>query len=375
MTERDLIVRCPGCGNGKVIALAVGQLLQCDICRTAFHAPVNEPGGEGGAAETDSFVVGLPPPPPTASGTQHPTAPNRSPADSSPAGSASRANTTKTRVWRTDDLDVATQKSPTPESESPDNPPGPLTTVLPPPADADDEQEDEELVLLEPRGRIWAVISIVAGSVIAVTFVLGGLYLFHRLATSGPSTTDVAKPKIKSSATNSSPGHWTDASKSSQRRDPITVKIERVRYGSVRVRDVQNQVITTEDENLLAITISVHNRGQRARGFQNWYGHAFAVEDGVEVIAELSDDQQRSYSLLKFDDVSQIEGQRLADQIDSKQTVQDTLVFLIPKNIDRGAIRFFRLTLPGAAVGMKDFFRFQIPASMIEGFGETPVAE
>ena len=369
MTERDVIVRCPGCGNGKVISLAVGQLLQCDICRTTFQAPIDMPDAGAAAAGTDAFIVGLPPAPAASTGSPERTPMSGAPTDPSRDAAARDPHITRTRSWRTEDFDVATPPAPAPRRDVPAIAPRcPAADSAEPTADARDDREGEELLLVEPRGRIWAVISILAGSIIVATLVLGGVLLFRGLAGVGPSDADVSTPTIQSSAVNSLNAHWTDASQASQRRDSVTLKVVRATYGTVRARDLRQQVITTEDDNLLAITVSVRNLGPRARGFQNWYGHAFEAGDGAEVIAELFDDQQRSYSLLKFDDVTRIEGQRLADQIDPKETVQDTVVFLIPKEIDRAAIRSFRLTLPGAAVGMNDFFRFQIPTSMIEGF-------
>ncbi len=155
----------------------------------------------------------------------------------------------------------------------------------------------------------------------------------------------------------------------------MKLKVERVFYGSIRVKDLSNQVLSTADDNLLGITVSALNQGSRPRAFENWYGHVFEAEQGEEIIAVLIDDQNRNYSLLKFDDVSHIEGQRLADKIGPQKTIQDTLVFLIPKDVDRSEIKYLRLTLPGAAVELSDFFRFQIPPTMIENFAASPADE
>ncbi|MFW6170361.1 MAG: hypothetical protein ACODAD_07720, partial [Planctomycetota bacterium] len=122
---------------------------------------------------------------------------------------------------------------------------------------------------------------------------------------------------------------------------------------------------------LLGITIEVRNQGTRPQGFKNWYGHAFETDQGSSVVAELTDNQNRAYSLLKFDDVRRIEGQSSTDSIAPKETVRDTVVFMIPEAVNCARIKYFRLTLPGAAVGISESFRFQIPSSMVEGFGDT----
>ncbi len=107
----------------------------------------------------------------------------------------------------------------------------------------------------------------------------------------------------------------------------------------------------------------------RSRGaFRSWYAGGFESEEGDEPLPELSDDLGRAYDLLRFDDVSSIEGQRLADEIEPHHDVQDTVVFLVPADVDRTTIRYFRLSLPAHAIGTADFFRFEIPVSMIIDF-------
>ena len=121
----------------------------------------------------------------------------------------------------------------------------------------------------------------------------------------------------------------------------------RVKYGAVRAKDLNNEVITTDDTNLLAITVSVHNRGDGRVQFRSWYAGGIEGADGQELLPELSDDAERAYSLLRFDDVSSIEGQRLADEIEPRHDVQDTVVFLVPADVDRTKIRYFRLSSAG----------------------------
>jgi hypothetical protein len=48
-----------------------------------------------------------------------------------------------------------------------------------------------------------------------------------------------------------------------------------------------------------------------------------------------------------------------------KQTAHDMLVYEIPPDVNRDAIKYYRLELPAAAIGGVGWFRFQIPASMV----------
>jgi hypothetical protein len=161
---------------------------------------------------------------------------------------------------------------------------------------------------------------------------------------------------------------WTDASRFSQRLGHAEVKVLRAFHGPIRVRDMNNQVVVTRDENLLAVTVSVRNLGPRPYPFFNWYVNVFEEGSGDPVAAELTDDHARQYALLRFDDASSVEGQRWAARIEPRDRVQDTVVFLVPDEVARGEIAYFRLSLPAAAVGLAGSFRFQIPVTMIEGF-------
>jgi hypothetical protein len=161
---------------------------------------------------------------------------------------------------------------------------------------------------------------------------------------------------------------WTDATRAAQRKERVIVRVESASYGAVRAKDLNRQVITTDVDNLIALTVSVRNRDFEARAFKSWYGHTFEADSGDVILAELFDDRERSYQMLKFDDVSSLEGQRLADEIEQGGFARDTLVFVVPKDVDRKKIKHFRLALPAVAVGLDGWYRFQIPVSMISGY-------
>jgi hypothetical protein len=341
MVEKDLIVRCPGCGNGKVISMALGQLLQCDVCQTCFQAPVSED-VNADTTDGDQSVVGAQP---AAPGPSQDDAASASPPPEA-QGSATDRRGGRSSSRRAEDFNLAAgagEPSDVPEA-----------------ANSSDQTDSRQ-----GPGWMWTVLSMVAVGVILTTVVTAVflllLYVVER------ARNRVAKlPPV--AVADQADAHWTDASKFSQRIDPMVLKVERCVYGSLRAKDLSRQVITTEDDNLLGITVSARNSGRRPRDFQNWYGHVFESPNGEEEIANLTDDQGRPYSLLKFDDVSYIEGQRLADQIRPGQCVQDTLVFLVPQETERTEITYFRLVLPGEAVGISQNFCFQIPTDMIVGF-------
>jgi len=346
MNQRDVIVRCPGCGNGKVIALAVGQLLQCDVCGTNFQAPLTDDHDDSSATPETSFPADV--------GEQPHTAERGRPAAAVPATSNSAktmkgsASPQPTRSW---DMGLEEEIAGDASSEATGPP-----------------QEEGKRGTDEGGGLVWNLLAVLAAAVILITL-CATVWLVIRRLPSSPQTASSLRHAAGDTA--SQEVTWTDASQYSQRRSPITVKVERVVYGALRAKDLSHQVITTEDDNLLGVTVSARNQGRRSRPFQNWYGHVFLDRAGNELLAELTDNQGRDYALLKFDDVSYIEGQRLADEIAPRESVQDTVVFLIPEEVNLATIDFFRVSLPGSAVGVGDFFRFQIPRSMIDGL-QTP---
>lgn len=357
MTDRDLNAWCPGCGKGKEIAMALGQRLQCDTCRTVFHAPIAADGETDSAALSDSFVVqpvgARPAPPDAALASAVP--------DSTAGGTkftGSETHPTKTRSWRAHDLGISSAKATADHTEN-----GTASV---------ESAAQPQTAKTQNTGRgakspaiMWVARALFGVGVAGIAVVIAAFFLTRSPARS------TGRGAVAAASLNRQqrPVHWTDAAKYRQRKHPMTLHVERVKYGSLRAKDSSNQVVNTQDDNLLGITIGVHNRGTRPQGFKNWYGHAFETDQGSTVVAELTDNHNRAYSLLKFDDVRRIEGQSSADSIAPKETVRDTVVFMIPEAVNCARIKYFRLKLPGAAVGISESFRFQIPSSMVEGFG------
>ncbi|MHB8970632.1 MAG: hypothetical protein ACYC3X_13030 [Pirellulaceae bacterium] len=341
------------------MAMAVGQQLQCRVCQTVFFAPVIAP-----------EQPALPPPP--VSG------PSASPASGGdnlrdtrrqvpipPSVGRPPAGATPSRSWRTEEDEPAAlaQTSAAAPRDS-----GRLSSAHADPASRTPSED------APAGGRVWTVITVIAGLLILTTSLLIGV-LWLRDQQQAPSSSSANQspgsgttPRRAAPSVSRTPVLWSDAVLHAQRLGLLEVKVLRVKYGAVRAKNLNNEVITTDETSLLAITVSVHNRGAAKCEFRSWYAGGFEAADGQELLPELSDDLERTYSLLRFDDVSSIEGQRLADEVEAHQVVQDTVVFQVPADLDRSSIRFFHLSLPAHAIGTEDFFRFEIPVRMIDGF-------
>lgn len=304
MTDTEMLIRCPGCGTPHRVTLAVGRQLRCTTCQTVFFAPVLDR-----SSETPPVV-----------------------ADPMPQRRAS---------WR-EDASVPR--------------PGPATTS----ADVSPHACGLLWKLVAPASVLCIVIS---GSILGIYAVRRGGQTRGGSAQPGPAPV-LARPDARGST---SEYRWTDALRGAQQLDALETRVVRAKYGAVRAKDLNNEVMTTDDTNLIAVTVSVHNRGAQPHAFQSWYAGTAVQKGAGELLPELADDADRVYALLRFEDVSSIEGQRLADPIEPHQRVQDTLVFLVPEDIDRTEIRYLRLALPADALGARGWFRFEIPARMIQG--------
>lgn len=391
MSDDGYLIRCPGCGNVKPIPMAVGQKLRCDVCQTVFLAPVVPAGDE--PASPGDIDIALPRDPRSLSDSRHAFSVNDLPGASGTGdcGTDVRA----TRLW-------PAEGSPTdPSAEQPverrsrsgsswrgaagEDPASeaagcetdvPRSSGLPSsleaPVGTAAAAVGQPTANGEPSGGArWRVLWSVLATLTALAALSGGVLVSwamwrdHEVADAGAD--NAFRPAAPRSRESWEGFKWTDASRFSQRMNNIEVKILRATYGPVRVKDLNNQVVVTQDNNLLAFTISVHNQGRRPCPFWNWYENSFESPAGKQVMAELRDDRARSYALLRFDDATSVEGQRWVDSLAPRDRAQDTVVFLLPDEVDRTQVAFFRLSLPAAALGLDDAFRFEIPVEMIEG--------
>ena len=391
MSDDGLLIRCPGCGNLKRVAMVVGQQLRCDVCRTVFLAPVVS---SQATATTGADVEIVPRADVRRAGEPGGTF-GLSDAVASHAEAELNGSLLATRVWCSDDWKLPPQTptalpslGPIPSLEEVSDG---SDAVASPPDRLRREGEiagDRESVasadhttaasIEAPGGKerrwglFWTAMA-TCGGIVALTLGVAACIAMwsdwggidRRGTERTPMTARKSPPRGEPPST---AAPWTDASRFSQRLSHAEVKVLRTFYGPVRVRDLNNQVVLTRDENLLAVTVSVRNLGPRPCPFFNWYVNVFEGQSGDPVVAELSDDHARQYALLRFDDASSVEGQRWTAQIEPRGRVQDTVVFLVPEEVARGEIGFFHLSLPAAGVGLAGSFRFRIPVHMIEGF-------
>ena len=367
MADGSIQIRCPGCGNSNVVAMAVGQQLQCRVCQTVFFAPV---------IDTEQLTATAAFPPPVSGPSANPAAradvarETREHVPTAPSTARPPAGATPSRSWRTEECEPAVA------AKTPAAAPRDSVRLSSANSEKASGAPSEEA---SAGGRIWTVIIVIAGLLIVTSSLLTGVLWIRdrQQAPNGPSAHPLpgseTNPLRAAPSVSRTPVLWSDAVLHAQRLGLLEVKVVRVKYGAVRAKNLNNEVITTDDTGLLAITVSVHNRGAAKSEFRSWYVGGFEAADGQELLPELSDDLERTYSLLRFDDVSSIEGQRLADEIAAHQAVQDTVVFRVPADFDRTAIRFFHLSLPAHAIGTDDFFRFEIPVRMIDGFSGAGV--
>jgi hypothetical protein len=265
------------------------------------------------------------------------------------------------RSWRTDGIADDPAAKPVPRAVSP------LEAGL-----GSRESATSDELAEEPTGggRVWILITVVASLLVVAATSLVGIHFTRKWRAAADERAGQSQSSHASSAPQIDPSQirWTDASQRSQRLGRVELKIERVKYGAVRAKDLNNDVITTDDANLLAITVSLLNRSDQPCPFHSWYAAGTTTDGEAEPLPELSDDAGHSYDLLLFDDVSSIEGQRLTDGIEPRHDVQDTVVFSIPADVDRTKIQCFHLTLPAHVIGRVDFFRFKVPVGMIIDF-------
>ncbi len=381
MDQEGVRVRCPGCAHVQRVTLAVGQQLQCEVCQTKYFAPIVAPEEIESSGETDSFIVSNPIP----GSTEMPSdlAKDSGGVEPRPDSPSSDVPREQTHSWLEMDVRAGqvvptlheTDKTAAPNDGVSDEVGANRHQKGPQSGSAERKPEKRRRrtapgkTLREKTvtGNPWPLVSTLSTVFILAAVVALAYYSLHRLADQGndagadPPSSDASRDQGDQGVV------WAVATKSGQRVGDVQATIVRVAYGAVRAKDKRKQVITTDDDNLIAITIEVRNLGDRPRPFHNWYHHEFQDENGRALLPLLVDDAQRSYSLLTFDDVSQIEGQRLTDRIRPDGAARDTLVFLMPPEINRKTIKELRLSLPAAAVNASGSFHFRIPIGIVEG--------
>lgn len=161
---------------------------------------------------------------------------------------------------------------------------------------------------------------------------------------------------------------WTPAQDNILRVGPASVKVVRVEIGEARGKDTAGNVVISEG-NFLHIVLRIKNDTPLPLEYRSWYGNDFsdaAKRNPLRV--QLTDDAQRPYGWVLFDDVERVRWHTPSETIAPRRSVEDVIIFQLPPGVTKQGIQFLRLTLPAAAVGYRaGYYRFEIPRAMIEG--------
>ena len=165
MAEGNILIRCPGCGKPQSVVMAVGQQLQCGVCQTVFFAPVLASDQLPPTTMSESFSVeppstspALPPGRQAAIGAQVPTPLSETRPIERVAAS---------RSWRTDGRELESPSATVPRFEPQgDTGPGPGSSAAP-------QEPGKER---SGGGKIWTVMTVVAGLIIVAASLLVGIH-------------------------------------------------------------------------------------------------------------------------------------------------------------------------------------------------------
>ena len=152
---------------------------------------------------------------------------------------------------------------------------------------------------------------------------------------------------------------WTSAAhEPGITRGGIRVRVLRAEFGEVLARDARNNPITAGPGDFLKVYIQIENRTDSPVRYVSWFGNQFAAE-GKQVAARLWDDTGKLYPQQRFDQHRGIQGHMPETTFAKAEFVRDVVIFAAPKSTVANPQRTFRLELPGGAVGVRDFYRFE----------------
>jgi hypothetical protein len=160
---------------------------------------------------------------------------------------------------------------------------------------------------------------------------------------------------------------YTDASRKSVAYSGVAVRLSRVEVGRVRYRS-RGKILATETGDYLMITFNVKNKGRAEPvEYQSWYSYKFEDDEEGPQLVELVDENDVALELFPIPEVERVESHGPSDTtLPPGDDMNDTLVFKLPPGYrEKPAVSLY-LRLPAAAVGDTGYFRFHIPASMVE---------
>jgi hypothetical protein len=184
---------------------------------------------------------------------------------------------------------------------------------------------------------------------------------------SGPSDMDKAADMLADPASKQqlAVGRWTDAARESAAVGSITVKIISAAIATIHL--TSNRGTATLHDPALAVTVSLENTGKTdSVDYASW-----SMGSASEPV-ELKDNLARSYRMILKSSLKlySVVGQLDKATIEPGGKIEDVLIFANPSSGDK--VKYYRLSLSGAAFGEKENVGFEIPAGMIRIVEEAP---
>lgn len=240
-------------------------------------------------------------------------------------------------------------------------PPGDSTILAEPTrGEAESDETDQRVSPRSSLGRNLLVFLTLALST-------GWAFLWYQRTRTFPLPTSTGGGG-ESSPSESEQG-WADATQVALRLGNWEVRITRAELGPVIGRDAQDAVVPLNDQ-ALQIALRVRNLAPETLEYRSWY--ATSILEGGIVSADLVDDRGFQYALEAFGEGRKLRGHTSQIRLEPGQRVQDLLVFHIPPDLDRAAVKSFRLWLEGGVVGVAGKFQFEIPVSMVQNWRSAP---
>jgi hypothetical protein len=150
------------------------------------------------------------------------------------------------------------------------------------------------------------------------------------------------------------PDEWLDSAKSAWQQGDLRIRINTVRFGPIETKSPKG--IQFSKETFLTVVVRIRNVGaSRAIDY-----HGLVAVGAPPETVRLTDASGMEYRLRVAGVGGSTPSKSSTVGIAPGKTHDETLVFLVPR-----ALEYFRLELPGPALGLKTPVRFKIPNSMI----------
>ena len=158
------------------------------------------------------------------------------------------------------------------------------------------------------------------------------------------------------------PLSWTDAATQSVRVSGLRIKVERVEIGSIIPKGDGGSVEEIAQD-VVQVYLSLENEFDAPIDYVSWYGNEFEVGERT-VRAKLSAGEL-DLPMIVYDDVAGIYGHLPEATIGPRETIQDSIVFELPKS-GAGSAPPWNLELPQAAFGFSGSIGFRIDERLVE---------